>query len=390
MMGIGTALLFIIFITLFQITKSSSAAGTETLLGVVGRDFIILGADSSSSSNIALTASNLDKIFVVVDPQRHRRQHHSPISNDEVNDKNDGDTDATDTETLNVQRKRSRQQQAVVAAAAGDAADADKLLGQLSAHAAIREYEAGVGCDVECVFDGSSSSSSIDGIVAETTTTSADAGLDATAVAHLARGQISSSLRSGNPARVCLLIAGMVRCRGDLESDGLERMNLELEDIEDDLLSDDVGDGDVVAKSGSFPYSRRIQMQVEAAVDDLKYDGKKALVDENGVNDEGKAPLARSSSSLPFLSARRAFLKPRLFWLDEYGSLQKMEYGAHGFAANFALSILDQGYRDDLTREEAAELIRGCFDQLRERYVINSPQPPCIKCVDANGCHIIR
>ena len=36
-------------------TAQSSAAGQETLIGVVGRDFVVLGADSSSSSSLALT-----------------------------------------------------------------------------------------------------------------------------------------------------------------------------------------------------------------------------------------------------------------------------------------------------------------------------------------------
>ncbi|EEC49140.1 predicted protein, partial [Phaeodactylum tricornutum CCAP 1055/1] len=63
---------------------------------------------------------------------------------------------------------------------------------------------------------------------------------------------------------------------------------------------------------------------------------------------------------------------PRLYWLDEYGSLQTVPYGAHGHGANFILSILDQGYRPDLDRQQAADLLRRCFAQLRTRYVINS------------------
>jgi 20S proteasome subunit beta 4 len=79
-----------------------------------------------------------------------------------------------------------------------------------------------------------------------------------------------------------------------------------------------------------------------------------------------------------------------LYWLDEYGSLQNIQYGAHGHGSNFILSILDQGYRPNLTLEEATSLLRDCFQQLRTRYVINSPQPPCIKCVDARGSRLIR
>jgi 20S proteasome subunit beta 4 len=79
-----------------------------------------------------------------------------------------------------------------------------------------------------------------------------------------------------------------------------------------------------------------------------------------------------------------------LYWLDEYGSLQNIQYGAHGHGSNFILSVLDQGYRPNLTLEEATKPFRDCFQQLRTRYVINSPQPSCIKCVDARGCRLIR
>ena len=78
-------------------------------------------------------------------------------------------------------------------------------------------------------------------------------------------------------------------------------------------------------------------------------------------------------------------LAPKLFWLDQYGSLQSLRYGAHGYGLNFALSILDQRYRSDMSREEAVCLIRECFRQLRQRYVINSPEMPRIKCVDIFG-----
>ena len=42
-------------------------------------------------------------------------------------------------------------QQTILAAAAGDAADSDRLLGMLAAMAAIREYETSVGSDVEYI-----------------------------------------------------------------------------------------------------------------------------------------------------------------------------------------------------------------------------------------------
>jgi len=50
------------------VIHSSSAAGEDTLIGINGRDFIILGADSSIRSSISLTSTNVDKIRVLLDP----------------------------------------------------------------------------------------------------------------------------------------------------------------------------------------------------------------------------------------------------------------------------------------------------------------------------------
>ena len=47
----------------------SSAAQTETLIGIVGRDFVLLGADSAlASGSIAWTATHVDKIAVLTNP----------------------------------------------------------------------------------------------------------------------------------------------------------------------------------------------------------------------------------------------------------------------------------------------------------------------------------
>ena len=48
--------------------SASSAAGTETLVAVVGQDFVMIGADTASVQSIVLTSSDMDKIKVVADP----------------------------------------------------------------------------------------------------------------------------------------------------------------------------------------------------------------------------------------------------------------------------------------------------------------------------------
>jgi 20S proteasome alpha/beta subunit len=301
--------LFLLLSIFFRVTLGSQAAGTETLVGIVGKDFVLLGADSSVSQSISLTASNLDKIAALSEPFFYDDARSS----------------------------RTQQQQTIVAAAAGDAADSDRLVGMLQAHATIQEYQSGLGCDV----DYNSYPNDVP----------TEAGLDVEAMAYLARGQIASALRSKTPLKVCLLIAGM-------------------------MATNDNDNGENTS-THSF-VAERVQKQVQQSwVSAAASTTRKATTVETP--DTTSTHIDISSS-----------LQPRLYWLDEYGSIQKIQYGAQGLGSNFCLSILDQGYHPQMTREEATKLLRDCFQQLRTRYVINSPQPHCIKCVDANGVRLIR
>lgn len=260
---------------------------------------MLLGADSSVSQGIALTASNLDKIAPLVEPFEYE--------------------DARSPTDI--------QQQCIVAAAAGNAAMSDRLMGMLKAHASIHEYEAGVGCDVQFI--------DMSGTKSEPTV---EPGLTVEAMAYFARSQIAA-IRPG--ANVCLLIAGMMFSTRD----------------ENEITRP------------SF-LSHQVQKQVKQA-------WKKETMEEGDVTVVDHDPAELS-------------LRPHLYWLDELGSLQKIQYGAHGMGSNFCLSVLDQGYRSDMSVEQATQLLRDCFQQLRTRYLVNSPQPPCIKCVDANGIRLIR
>lgn len=224
---------------------------------------------------------------------------------------------------------------------------ADRLIGTLRAHAQIRELEAGIGNDAVCVFDGKVKSQSA-------LSTLPTAGLDSEAIAHLARGEIASRMRSSQPLQLCLLVGGMVRCNEPQIQSKLQ-----------------------VRKPSSF--SERVQQQVITGAE--TYSGKIGQGEVAG-KEQTSTSFIPSEEKQP---KSNTLLVPKLFWLDQYGSLQNLNYGAHGFGSNFALSILDQRYKSNLSRDEAINLIRQCFEQLRQRYVINSPKKPRIKCVDAHG-----
>jgi len=278
----------LIVLSLGRLVYSSTQ---DTLLGIVGNDFVMIAADSAMSQSIAMIASDLDKIAVLVDPQTPDRV--------------------------------PGQQQTVIAAAAGNSADADRLIGVLTARATIEEYENGLGCDVDYI--------SCDPSRAPTIPKSPE-GYNVEGLAETARELVAQRLRSPSPYRVSLLVAGMQASQGDDEFTEYASQNVQPQ------IGDDV-----------------------------------------------------PTSVLPSISSvasKGSTLHPHLYWIDEYGSIQRMRYGAHGLGSNFVNSILDREYRPGMSRSEAVELLRTCFGQLRQRYVVNSPTEPCIKCVDVGGCFL--
>jgi 20S proteasome subunit beta 4 len=70
------------------------------------------------------------------------------------------------------------------------------------------------------------------------------------------------------------------------------------------------------------------------------------------------------------LQAERA----RLFWLDYLGTLQEVTKGAHGYAAYFVSSVLDNHYKKDMTLEEGIECCKQCVNELKTRFLINQKQ----------------
>ena len=288
-----------LFLSTITVVCANTAAGLETLIGIRGRDFVLLGADTAIGPGVIWTATAVDKIAVL------------------------------DSSNL-------------AAAVAGNAADADRLVGWLQAQATLYEYEQGLGTDVEYIKmmaggdDGQEKSASSLVTAIDHTTT-----YTVTQMAQLARSRIAQQLRTRSPLQVCLLVAGFQPGPAP---------------------ADDV-------------WTNRLQYQVaQASLVDLKETDKTDKNDVNAFDDD--------DSSLQ--------QHPRLFWLDELGTLQDVPYAAHGIGSMFMHSILDDGYRSNLSRDEACILMRKCFAQLRQRYAVRAPHPPCFKCIDKDGVHLLE
>merc|ERR1712029_682116 len=53
---------------------------------------------------------------------------------------------------------------------------------------------------------------------------------------------------------------------------------------------------------------------------------------------------------------------PELYYMDYLASLVKLPFAIHGYGAFFSLSIMDRYYKDDLTKEEALDILQKCVD----------------------------
>eukprot|EP00347_Sterkiella_histriomuscorum_P005400 403356758 len=81
--------------------------------------------------------------------------------------------------------------------------------------------------------------------------------------------------------------------------------------------------------------------------------------------------------------------KAKLFWMDYFGTLQQVTKGAHGYAAYFVNSVLDNNYHKDMTLEDGIATLKKCIQELRTRFIIN--QPAFIaKIVTKEGIRIIN
>ena len=74
----------------------------------------------------------------------------------------------------------------------------------------------------------------------------------------------------------------------------------------------------------------------------------------------------------------------QLYWIDYLGTLQKVRYGAHGYAAYFVLSVMAEFYKPDLSLEEAKNIMNHCVSELRTRFMI-SQDHFVVKVVDKDG-----
>ena len=75
--------------------------------------------------------------------------------------------------------------------------------------------------------------------------------------------------------------------------------------------------------------------------------------------------------------------------MDYFGTLQQVQKGAHGYAAYFVNSVLDNNFHQDITLEDGVEIVKKCIVELRTRFIIKTPTF-LVKAATKDGIKIIE
>ena len=77
-----------------------------------------------------------------------------------------------------------------------------------------------------------------------------------------------------------------------------------------------------------------------------------------------------------------------LYYLDYFGALHKVKYGAQGYAQYFCASIFDREYKENLTEEEAIKILGKCILEMKTRFMLSQPNF-IMKKVDKDGVSVL-
>lgn len=70
--------------------------------------------------------------------------------------------------------------------------------------------------------------------------------------------------------------------------------------------------------------------------------------------------------------------------MDYLSAMAKVNFAAHGYAANFVLSVFDREWKHGMNLDEGLSVIKKCVHELRTRFLIAQPNF-VVKVVDKDG-----
>ena len=75
---------------------------------------------------------------------------------------------------------------------------------------------------------------------------------------------------------------------------------------------------------------------------------------------------------------------PELYYMDYLAAMTKIPFALHGYGAFFSTSILDHGYKADMTLDEGVALLGKCVAEIQKRMIVNLPIFK-VSCIDKDG-----
>ncbi|XP_026277827.1 proteasome subunit beta type-2 [Frankliniella occidentalis] len=73
-----------------------------------------------------------------------------------------------------------------------------------------------------------------------------------------------------------------------------------------------------------------------------------------------------------------------LYFIDYLGSFQKVPFATHGYGGFFCMGIMDRFHREDMTVDEAYDVLRKCVTEIHKRLIVNLPNFK-VQVIDKNG-----
>lgn len=99
--------------------------------------------------------------------------------------------------------------------------------------------------------------------------------------------------------------------------------------------------------------------------------------------------LRKNSLNLNFvLLGYDKFYGSSLYFIDYFGSLQRMNYCVRGHSSVILSSFLDRYYRPDMNLKEVLQIIKECKNILKTRFIV-AQNVFLLNIVDSKGCRCL-
>mmetsp|Transcript_24077 Transcript_24077/g.21134 ORF Transcript_24077/g.21134 Transcript_24077/m.21134 type:complete len:200 (+) Transcript_24077:50-649(+) len=153
--------------------------------------------------------------------------------------------------------------------------------------------------------------------------------------------------------------------------DQVGRSVLKIKGKEDKIIPLD--DNKALALSGEA--GERLQfgdfIQKNVHLQKFKYDKKMTTKETaNFMRSEMAQALRRSPFFCQTLLAGFDGDEPSLYWIDYLATCQKVKSGAQGYCGYFLGGLFDAEWKKDMTYEEGKALMKKCFKQLSDRFLM--------------------